>query len=49
MTEIHFFKKKSEAFLQLKKLAAKFKAQRNPMQRFRSNNGGEFDSTVYKK
>ncbi len=49
MTEIHLLNKKSEAFLQLKKFAAKLKAQGNPMQRFRSDNGGEFDSTACKE
>ena len=49
MTEIHLLKKKSEAFPQLKKFAAKLKAQGNPMQRFRSDNGGEFDSTACKE
>ena len=49
MTEIHLLKKKSEAFPQLKKFVVKLKAQENPMQRFKSDNRGEFDSIAYKK
>ena len=49
MTEIHLLRKKSEAFPQLKKFAAKLKAQGNPMQTFRSDNRGEFDSTACKE
>lgn len=49
MTEIHLLKKKSEAFPQLKKFAAKLKAQRNPMQRFKSDDKGEFDSAACKE
>lgn len=48
MTEIYPFKKKSEVFLRLKKFAAKLKAQKNLMQRFKSNNGNKFDLTAYK-
>ena len=49
ITEIHLLKKKSEAFLQLKKFAAKLKVQENPMQRFRSDSRGEFDRTACKE
>ncbi len=45
-TEIHLLRKKSEAFSRLKKYAAKRKAWSNPMQRFRSDNCGEFDSAA---
>ena len=49
MTEIHLLKKKSEAFPQLKKFASRLKAQKNPIHRFMSDNGGEFDSTACKE
>ena len=49
MTKIHFCRKKFEAFPQLKIFAAKLKAQKNSMQKFKSVNKGEFDTTVYKK
>lgn len=49
MTKIHFFKKTSKTFLQFKKFAAKFKAQKNSMQRFKSNNKGKFNFTICKK
>ncbi len=49
MTEIHLLKKKSKAFPQLKKFAAKLKAQGDLMQRFRSDSGGQFESIVCKE
>lgn len=49
MTEIHLFKKTSEAFPKLKKLAAKLKAQKNLMQKFKDDNGGKFNFITYKK
>ena len=49
MMEIQLLIKKSKAFPQLKKFAAKLKPQENPMQRLKSNNRGKFDSIVCKK
>ncbi len=49
LTEIHLLKKKSEVSSRLKKYAAQRKAKCNPMQRFRSDNGGEFDLTACKE
>lgn len=49
MTEMHLFRKKSKVFPQLKKFSVKLKVQGNPKQKFKSNNQGKFDSTVYKK
>ncbi len=49
MTEIHLFRKRSEAFPPLKKFTAKLKAQGNPMQRFKIDNGDKFDSTAFRE
>ncbi len=49
LTEIHLLRKESEVFSLLQKYAGKQKAEGNPMQMFRSDNGGEFDSAACKK
>ena len=49
LTEIHLLRKKSEVSSRLKKYAAKRKAKCKPMQRFKSDNGREFDLTACKK
>ncbi len=49
LTEIHLLRKKSEAFSRLKKYAAKQEVEGNPVQRFRSDNGGKFELAACKE
>ena len=48
-TEIHLLTKKLEAFFRLKEYTAKRKAEWNLIQRFKSDNSGEFDSAACKE
>lgn len=49
MTEIYLIRKKSKVYPQLKKFAAKLKAEKNPIQRIKNNNQDEYNSTICKR
>ena len=49
LTEVYLLRKKSNTFFRLKKYAAKQKSESNFVQKFRSDNGGGFDSTACRK